>query len=366
MTSNDPGPIQDAWRGLLDVLRGADESFLDPARGEFNETEVAEGYRNLHHILAFATGMYLWPDRSWPEFKPSIKDPVGNRTLGEHPDVHYQWAGIEGGRRYRITGQRGDEAYLSFTVHRGTPGSGMEQWFDSHLNHHDIKVDDDGRFEIILSPEPEGDNWLRCSPDANEIYARAYHLDIDNERTATYRIEPLDAPAPQRLDGPDMARRLGHVTRLVQEMTAAFPQPLDSPNTVGDIWKPDQDAPSRMWSALDNVYSRGVFRLEPDEALVLEGVVVPCDYWGIQLWSPFLASGDRRHQPVSINTSQATLGTNGEFRVAVAMDDPGVPGLDWVSTSGQRQGTFFIRWLAPTRQAPAPTCRLVNRSELAG
>ena len=70
---------------------------------------------------------------------PSPKDPPGEKILGEHPDVRYQWAAIRGGRRYRITGRRGDEAYLSFTVHRGVRGSGFEQAFDSHLNHHDLR-----------------------------------------------------------------------------------------------------------------------------------------------------------------------------------------------------------------------------------
>jgi hypothetical protein len=205
---------------------------------------------------------------------------------------------------------------------------------------------------------------LRASADANEIYARAYHLDPLNERRATYAIEPIDPPLPSGVDRESMAERLRQMTRIVRDMARAIPQPLDNPNTVGDLWQTDPTGPSRMWSALDNVYARGVFALKPNEALVVEGVVVPCDYWGIQPWSPFLGSGDYRRHPVTINHSQARLGPNGEFRVALAMEDPKVPGLDWISTSGGHQGTFFIRWMCPTSRPPAPTCRLVGFDEL--
>src|SRR5262245_46149702 len=119
----DGGKAQGAWRELLDVLRDADQSFLDGSRGTFDADEIALGYRNLASILAFAFGMYMRVDREWPVFLASPKDPPGDKMLGEHPDVHYKWAAIRGDRRYRIAGQRGDEAYLSFTAARGSTSS---------------------------------------------------------------------------------------------------------------------------------------------------------------------------------------------------------------------------------------------------
>ena len=70
------------------------------------------------------------------------------QTNGGLPDVHYAFAPIRGDSRYRIIGQRGDEAYLSFTLHRGERGSGFENYFDSHINHHALTTDEQGRFEI--------------------------------------------------------------------------------------------------------------------------------------------------------------------------------------------------------------------------
>jgi hypothetical protein len=212
--------------------------------------------------------------------------------------------------------------------------------------------------------EREGENWLRASPDATEVYARVYLFDPKRDHPARFQIESLDSPAPRRLGRRDVADRLGQMTQIVRDLTRAMPQPLESPNRVGTLWRIERDGPSQMWQALDNVYCRGVFALEREQALLLEGDVGPCDYWGIQLWNPFLGSGDARLGPVSINRSRARLGPNGGFRVAIARTDPGVPELDWVSTAGERQGTFFIRWMCPKEQPAPPTCRLVSLAQL--
>lgn len=363
----DGGPAQAAWRELLDVLRDADRSFLAPERGSFDELEIADGYRNLTSILAFAYGMYMRVDRHDPEFLASPKDPPGEMRLGEHPDVAYRWAAIRGDREYRITGRRGDEAYLSFTAHAGVRGSGFEQRFDGHLNHHDIPTDADGRFEILVSSRPPDEPttaWLRISEDVNEIYAREYYADRAHDRHATYDIHALDRTPPARPDGEEVAARLRQMARAVRDVTAAMPQPLTDPNTMGEVWTLDANSPSRMWTAMDNVYARGVFRIEDHQALVLEGIAGVCDHWSVQLWSPFLASGDHRHHRVSVNHTTARLDDHGRFRVAVTTHDPRLPGLDHVSTAGGRQGTFIIRWMCPTQTPPAPTCRLVDLADL--
>lgn len=360
---NDPGVAGEAWREFVEVLRGCDRSFVDGGRGRFDDGEMAYAYRNLAHILSFAIDLYMYGEPASPVFIP-VQNAPWEKTLGGSPDVHYSFASVRGDRRYRITGRRGDEAYLSFTLHRGVRGSGFEQFFESHLNHHDLKTDADGRFEVIVSREREGENWLRSSADATEVYARAYMLDRIRGTPARFHIEPLDAPTPERPSRETVAKRLREMTRIVREMTEAIPQPLRDPNQIGELWQIDPKGPSRMWQALDNVYNRGAFDLRASEALVLEGVVVPCDYWGIQLWNPFLGSGDYRWDPVSINTAQAHLGEDGRFRVAIAREDPRVPGLDWISTAGERQGTFFIRWLCPKTRPPTPTCRLATLAEL--
>lgn len=363
VVANDPGVAGQAWAELVEALRVADRSFVDGRRGAFDDGELAYAYRNLTHILTFATQMYMDGDPEAPVFT-SVQDAPVEKTLGGHPDVLYAFAPVRGDRRYRITGRRGEEAYLAFTLHRGVRGAGFEQAFDSHLNHHDLKTDADGRFEIIVSPEREGRNWLRASPDATEVYARIYRFDRDRDRPAHFRIESIDSPIPRRLDRTAVAERLRQMTRIVNDLGLAIPRPLVNPNQIDDLWQIDPKGPSQMWQALDNVYCRGTFALAPDEALLLEGIAVESDYWGIQLWNPSLGSGDFRLGPVTINTRQARLGPKRQFKVAIARENPRIPGLDWVSTAGERQGTFFIRWMCPTVRPPRPTCRVVPLASL--
>ena len=112
---NDPGVAGEAWREFVEVLRGCDRSFVDGGRGRFDDGEMAYAYRNLAHILSFAIELYMYGEPDSPVFLPVQNAPC-EKTLGGSPDVHYSFASVRGDRRYRITGRRGDEAYLSFTL----------------------------------------------------------------------------------------------------------------------------------------------------------------------------------------------------------------------------------------------------------
>ena len=68
MHDNDPGPARDAWREFVEVLRDCDESFISPQRGEFDEREMAFGYRNLTHIVSFAIDQYMYGEPDHPTF----------------------------------------------------------------------------------------------------------------------------------------------------------------------------------------------------------------------------------------------------------------------------------------------------------
>jgi hypothetical protein len=361
---NDPGVAQAAWQQLVALLARADRSFIDGKRGRFDAYEMAYGYRNLTDIFSFAADMYMVNDPDWPVFVRL--DTPTKKLLGGNPDTQYLYAPVRGDRRYRIKGRRGDEAYMSFTSHRGDRNSGLFQRFDDNINWHRIKTDGEGRFEIMVSAQKEGENWLHLSPDASIILGRTYVLDRDHDRPGTFTIEPLDPiPPPARLTREQVADRLRAMTIFMGEVIDRVePMVLKNPNTLDSQFRYDAGQESHDWATTDNVYAQGGFALSPEEALLIEGTVVPCDYWGIQIWNPFLVSPDYRHFKVSINKSQAHLGANGEFRVAIAQEDPRISGLDCITTAGERQGQFFVRWLVSQKAPPKPTCRLVKIADL--
>ena len=113
-------PLTDAgraWQALLDLLRDADQTFLDGPRGEMDALGVAEGYRHLTHLLSYAFDLYLEADAERPAFT-ALAGPT-RKILGDNVDSRYFFAPLRGDRRYRIRGRRGGEDYLAFCVYGG-------------------------------------------------------------------------------------------------------------------------------------------------------------------------------------------------------------------------------------------------------
>ncbi len=349
---------------MLDVLHDADSSFIDPARGKFDPATMAMGYRHLTHLLSYAFDLYVESDPDRPAFVP-LAAPT-KKILGDNTDSVYQYAGIRGGRAYRVSGQRGDDCYLSLIVHAGPdPSSSMTHRTVSNRNHTELTTDGDGRFEIILSEErPAGyhGDWMATAPDAVCVITREYYFDRTVDRPASWRIETVDPVEPPRpLSQQETADRLLAAAHFVAETVKMSPMPATTPNTMQEPYRFTPQHPS--WGTPDNVYARCRYELEADEALVIDGVAIPCVYWGVQLWNPMMQSLDWRYERVSINTRQAQLGPGGEFRVVVSQHDPGV--ANWVSTAGTRQGSVFCRWLCPDAQPPTPTARVVKLADVA-
>ena len=85
------------------------------------------------------------------------------------------------------------------------------------------------------------------------------------------------------------------------------------------------------------------FRLEDDEAILIEGVDVPCRYWSCQILTRYLESGDFRHHRVGINNRQVVFGEGGAFQIYASAVNPGVE--NWISTQGYHNAHILIRTL---------------------
>src|SRR5262249_28413384 len=116
------------------------------------------------------------------------------------------------------------------------------------------------------------------------------------------------------------------------------------------------------WAAADASYAMGSFRLEADEALIIEGTSPPCAFWNMCLWNPFLQTYDYRYERVTINGGQIVYQRDGSWRIVVAGRDPGVP--NWVSTAGHGLGRIWFRWFLPEAPATRPHTRVVPLATL--
>jgi hypothetical protein len=347
-----------AFHALLDVLRDADQTFLDGPRGEMDALGVAEGYRHLTHLLAYALDLYLEGDPERPVFTP-LASPT-RKILGDNVDSLYHFAPLRGDRRYRIRGRRGNEVYLAFCVYGGKPDGEWSERVVANLSQRDLVCAPDGSFEIALGAEPPAGatNAITLAPDAVCVIVRQYFVDRADVGPARFAIETLDpvaAPAP--LDDVTLARRLRAVATFVRETVRFAPLPASlPPNLLGPPmpWSPHVPG----WGTPDNVYSLGLFRLEPDEALVIEGRSPRCVYFGAQLWNRYMQSLDYRYHRVSLNHTEIAFEPDGSFRLVVARRDPGM--ANWLDTAGHREGVVFCRWLQSEQLPEQPTSRVVR------
>jgi hypothetical protein len=340
-----------AFHELLDLIAGSDATFLAGDRAVPDEVSVVEGYQWLTQTLRVALECYLWADAARPAFveitSPTLK------WGGDNADAFYWYAPVEGGRRYRVTGRRGDSAYLSLTVYGG-PDDG--RWSDrivTTVNDRTIVFDADGSFAVELGPMDD---------DANAIIVRDYLVHPTQGARATVAIECLDAPSspPRRTDA-DVAQRFRRATNFLRDLIAIFPLGRDpEPNTVQTPYA--QPAITYGWAAGDAAYAMGSYALDDGEALVIEGRSPECAFWNLCLWNQFLQTYDYRYENVTINGGQCVYEPDGSWRIVVAHQDPGVP--NWLSTAGHREGRLWFRWFLAESLPEHPTTRVVSVSDL--
>jgi hypothetical protein len=366
MTDTSSGAAGRAFHALLETLGAADQTFLDGPRADMDALGVAEGYRHLTHLLAYALDLYLESDPERPVFTP-LASPT-QKILGDNVDSRYHFAPLRGDRRYRVRGRRGNEVYLAFCVYGGKPDGEWSERVVANLSQRDLACAPDGTFEIVLAAESDArpalatdattPNTITLTPDAVCVITREYYLDRTHARPATFTIEALDQPsAPPPLDDATLARRLRAVATFVRETIQFAPLPSGlPPNLLGPAMPWNPNVPG--WGTPDNVYSLGLFRLEPDEALVIEGRSPRCVYFGAQLWNRYMQSLDYRYHRVSLNASEIAFAPDGSFSLVVAHRDLGMP--NWLDTAGHREGVVFCRWLQADAPPEQPASRVIR------
>jgi hypothetical protein len=104
----------------------------------------------------------------------------------------------------------------------------------------------------------------------------------------------------------------------------------------------------------------GSFRLEPDEAIILECLSPDCLVWGISLCDRFFQSIEFEHRPSSLNPKQAEL-IDGKLTAVISLSDPGI--MNWLDPGGHCEGIIAVRYVI-TDQVPPVHYRKVRLTEL--
>ena len=381
--------LRAVWNDMIDTLMRARDA-IDTTELHAPPVTVqglADGYRYLLGFVFSGIERAFREDPDFPYFRRAIQ-PLDKATI-DNADALYLSASIDGAKSYRVCGRLvGPKApqYIIFeahTVYAGDTGSLAElapggRVVTGLLDVSDLAVDDDGRFEILLSPRRPADhtgNFIATATTdgahtARFLIARMLFHDWEHEASPDLHIVQIgrEGTHPAPVDPAAAARNIRRVGTIVENQMRFWNEFYDvvleahgDKNGDGCTLMPRNalNEPALANLAMGggqstNVYSGGVYDLEADEALLIE-VVVPVEpaYMGFHLSNFWGESLDYANHISSLNGFQSEPDPDGKIRYLVADTDPGVP--NWLDTAGHSAGFVTLRWTYSTTPAELPT-----------
>lgn len=355
MATTSPG---DGWRNLIAGLSAAGDD-IAVSTADLDDTDRTDAQLALVRALNNLLGR-VESGREAPELLPF--NGWRQKFFMDNPDYRYWITDIRDDHEYRLSGNVGDSVYQSITVYAGRDIASTTAV--ARLDSDDLVVDDGGNFEIKLS-NSDG-TAFNLPPGSTSVWVRYVHNSVSPNRlgwceiattTQTSAGEPADTGHLDR----DLSRLGGFLGQLPKLLALSVAADIKAPNSV------------RHWSAMTGGaaftepgihYLRGVWQLDPDEALVVEGPPASCRHWNIVLYNRFLNSLDYRHRVISRTAASSSI-TDGRYRFVLADRNPHVAGYDWLDTAGRRFGLFVMRFLQPETEPELPVVRCVPLAELA-
>jgi hypothetical protein len=354
----------ETWIEFCDLLKKAGE-VLQREDLDTSLFDRAEGHRYLARLLR--AGLFAFAENPGPLHPAFGTMPAGVKMGLDNPDNYYLSATVNPAHDYRIRGTRGTIHYMSFAA-QDQNFAAREQISGGagHLNDAELDYASDGSFEIIASRKEHRGNWLRMTERTKQILLRQTFLHRNREVPVSVEIECLqsDAPPPplepERVEG--MLKGGALYAIGASQWFADWVLDFLDQAPINDFHLPDLekhrvmggDPNIRMWL--------GIWKLAPDEALVLDATPPRCDYWNFQLGNIWAESLDYRTRKVHVNSGGAVYREDGSFRLVVAHEDPG--NVDnWIDTAGHHHGTMALRWVR-TDGHPKPGARVVKLDEV--
>ncbi len=344
-----------AWQFFQQMLVNATNVVTEDAE---SERELLEGLRVIARVSSLCSQLSVEADTAQPSF---FDMSTPNRMIGgPNPDGNYYLAMIRGDRRYRITGTRGTSAYLGFQILAGTGLTPRRM--AAYLSDTGLGSDE---FEIILSDDQPaaraGAHWLQIPADASSLVVREYIGDRAAERLATLHIEALDAdpvaPVTQSELADQFTAMAWTLMKLVTLHRTIKPELLDHPNTLVTAEAADLGSAD---TTPDNLYMIGTFRLDPDQALILDIAPPDTRYWNVTLESIWHECLEPRRRHSSVTNRGVQPDADGRVRIAISAQDFGFG--HWLDTGGRHRGFIVLRWL-DNPSPPDVSVSVRNRGE---
>jgi hypothetical protein len=351
-----------SWADFCDTLKSAGDVILRDSSPS-DPFERAEGFRYLSRLTRVALESYIeFADPMAPVLRRPSHETV--KIGADNPDNRYQSAAISGAHDYRITGTRNTVHYLGLGTYVGNYGSNGRMGQSGYIEGADLSIDDNGRFEIILScNEQPGKNWLAMEPDTSSLIVRQTFQDRSSELVASLSIERIGAEGgPEPLTAERVDQGLAAASRYVAGTASLFTDWSEGfrrhPNELRLL---DPAVATAAHGDPNICYYHGYWEVAEDEALVIETTPPACDYWNFQLNNHWMESLDYRYHTIDVNHHGARLEEDGRVVIVVASRNAEVG--NWIETAGHCRGTMCLRWIRADHH-PKPECRVVKLADL--
>lgn len=353
-----------AWAEFCENLKTAGNVLLSPGtpRDPFQQ---AEGMRYLSRLTRAGLEAFVeYNDPAFPELRSMVHESV--KMGADNPDNFYQNAQISGNYEYKILGKRNSIDHISFHTQNGNYGTTGGLAFCGKIENSRLVVEPDGSFEISISKEPKGKNWLKLEDTSTLLMVRQTYGDRSSEVPAEmtlFNVSGEKIPGPLTPESVDEGLKMASM--FVGGGALLFTRWANGFRKHTNLL-PQFDPETSLAAGGDDsiIYYHSHWKLEADETLVIDVLPPECDNWNFQLNNFWMESLDYRYHTISINKHTAAFEADGSVRVIVAHEDPGLS--NWIDTAHHHEGTMCWRWyrLSEGTQAVEPTCRVVKKEDL--
>jgi hypothetical protein len=267
--------------------------------------------------------------------------------FGDCPDTDYLNAPIDttGGRVYRLSGR-----IPPGTLYMGILLYGRGGRIGSRLTDSDIEIDDDGNFEVLISTERQGGDWLQADGDETLLMVRQYYADRAAEPPVELAVEYLgDKQPPAPLDADTFARQVSMAERMLK---AVFQRTLAAHQMAGNVGpniviRIPEDS---LFPTPDNIYRVARYQLKEGQRLALKGKLPSARYFSVTLYNRWLESYDYLRHRISLNHAQIECGADGSFEITIA--DEAAVRVNQLDAAGHLEGYVVIRALLLDGEMP--------------
>lgn len=365
-----PTDPAEVWDSFCESLKRMGDVLRRPSTPRDDLTS-AEGLRYLSRMVRVALESRV---EIGDPLRPLLQPMVGPTVQyeGVTSDARYLNAYIDGSRTYRITGSRGDAPLIEIGVYTGKQGLFEPSHLIKSLTERDLTVTDD-RLEVMLSPTKQAGNWLQTDERARYMMIRQYAADWNGLTEGRFTIEETSD------EGKDTQPTMESMSEALDAASQFAARASQFWGGLSDYWEDfclnrfiaEQDADERTDVAAPSghQFTCGYFRVEPDEALVIEfnpRDAGPADFWSLSLASYWYETVGYGAPESHLNSGRTAYEPDGSVRVVLSQRRPASPVPNWLDTKNHREGTMVFRWSRSESPAPPLECRLVKLDEVGG